>query len=384
MSKLTNTAFVFGMLLFSFIAFAGTKSDEAVSRVVPGLEKNIAQIMKANKVPGVAVAIVSRDKVLYLKTFGVKKVGSTDKITPNTLFQIGSLSKPVHATLLGVLQAQGKLSLQDPVSRFVPNFKVRNTREQVKIFHLMSHSTGVPNYGFNERIEAFAPRETIIDRLQKVPVVAQPGQKFAYNNAMFGLVGDVVSKAAGKPLDKVIKQELFTPLGMNRASVGYQPMMQNPDKAYPHVPNGRGQYVLVPKYSKSYYAFPAAGGVNASVKDMIPFLQLYLGKPSPIISKSGLDKLTTPVVKNPNAVLAWQAVKGRITNSSYGLGWHSMNYSNKKVIYHSGHLKGFRNFMGYVKDDVGIIVLTNAEEKFASKIALNFFESYVKASASKS
>lgn len=381
MHKLTNIALAFVMLLFSFIAVAGTKSDDTVSRIVPSLEKNIAQIMKANNIPGVAVAIVSRDKVLYLKTFGVKKVGTADKITPNTLFQIGSLSKPVHATLLGVLQKQGKLSLQDPVSRFVPNFKVRNTREPVKIYHLMSHSTGVPNYGFNERIEAFAPRQTIIDKLQKTPVIAQPGKKFVYNNAMFGLIGDVASKATGKPLEKVIKQELFAPLGMTHASVGYQSMMQDPDKAHPHVPNGRGKYIPVQKYSKSYYAFPAAGGVNASIKDMVPFLQLYLGKPSPIISKATLEKLTTPVVKNPNAVLAWQAAKGRITNSSYGLGWHSMNYSNKKVIYHSGHLKGFRNFMGYVKDDVGIIVLTNAEEKYASKMALNFFESYVKALA---
>ncbi|HRE31289.1 MAG TPA: serine hydrolase, partial [Candidatus Berkiella sp.] len=86
-------------------------------------------------------------------------------------------------------------------------------------------------------------------------------------------------------------------------------------------------------------------------------------------------------VKNPKAVIVWQAKKGKVTNTNYGLGWHSMNYGSKKVIYHQGHLKGFRNFMGYVENDVGIIILTNAEKKHASTIALNFFDLYLNAGA---
>ena len=381
MVKLTNKLLMIGVLLFSAATSANTASDQSITEIIPALEKNIARTMKANDIPGVAVAIVSRDKIYYIKGFGVKKVGQQDKITPTTLFQIGSLSKPVHATLLGVLQDQGKLSFQDPVSHYVPNFKVANTKQPIKICHLMSHSTGVPNNGFNERIEAYAPRENIIQKLQKTKAIAQPGKSFVYHNAMYGVVEDVVNSACGKRLDTVIKQELFTPLGMQHASLGYEQMEKAPDKAYPHVPNGRGKYMPAPKYSTSYYAFPAAGGINASVQDLVPFLQLYLGKPSHIVSKITLEQLTHPFVKNPKAVIVWQAKKGRVTNPSYGLGWHQMNYANKKIVYHQGHLKGFRNFMGYVEDDVGIIILTNAEKKHASTIALNFFDLYLSARA---
>lgn len=380
MVKLTSKLLVIVSFLFSFSVSANS-TDKSIAEIIPTLEKNIARTMKVNDIPGVAVAIVSKDKVYYMKGFGVKKVGQADKITPTTLFQIGSLSKPVHATLLAILQDQGKLSLQDPVSRFVPHFTVANTKQPVKICHLMSHSTGVPANGFNERIEAYAPRENIVAKLQKTKPIAQPGKTFLYHNAMYGVVEDVVNSACGKRLDTVIKQELFTPLGMQHASLGYEQMLRSSDKAYPHIPNGRGKYMPAQKYSTSYYAFPAAGGINASVQDLVPFLQLYLGKPSHIVSKLTLQQLTHPFVKNPKAVIVWQAKKGRVTNPSYGLGWHSMNYANKKVVYHQGHLKGFRNFMGYVEDDVGIIILTNAEKKHASTIALNFFDLYLSARA---
>lgn len=381
MVKLTSKLLMIGALLFSVATLANNTTDKSISEIIPTLEKNIARTMKANDIPGVAVAIVSRDKIYYMKGFGVKKVGQHDQITPTTLFQIGSLSKPVHATLLGILQDQGKLSFQDPVSHYVPNFKVANTKQPIKICHLMSHSTGVPNNGFNERIEAYAPRENIIEKLQKTKAVAQPGKAFVYHNAMYGVVEDVVNSACGKRLDTVIKQELFAPLGMQHASLGFEQMEKAQDKAYPHIPNGRGKYMPAQKYSTSYYAFPAAGGINASVQDLVPFLQLYLGKPSHIVSKITLEQLTHPFVKNPKAVIVWQAKKGRVTNPSYGLGWHQMNYANKKIVYHQGHLKGFRNFMGYVEDDVGIIILTNAEKKHASTIALNFFDLYLSARA---
>ncbi|HRE31290.1 MAG TPA: serine hydrolase domain-containing protein, partial [Candidatus Berkiella sp.] len=292
MVKLTSKLFLFGTLLCSFVACAAPSADKTVAEILPTLEKNIAQTMKANDIPGVAVAIVSKDKIYYMKGFGVKKVGQTDKVTSTTLFQIGSLSKPVHATLLAILQDQGKLSLQDPVHQYIPHFKVSNAKQPVKICHLMSHSTGVPNNGFNERIEAFAPRENIVAKLQKTPVVAQPGKNFVYHNAMYGVVEDVVNSACGKRLETVINKELFTPLGMQHASLGYESMLVASDKAYPHIPNGRGKYMPAQKYSTSYYAFPAAGGINASVQDLAPFLQLYLGKPSTIVSKSTLAQLT--------------------------------------------------------------------------------------------
>lgn len=369
----------FFLLFLPIALFASSAklTNDAVLEITPKLEKQINQTMKANGIPGMAVAIVTKDRVLYLKTFGVKRLGKQDKIEPTTLFQIASLSKPVHATLLAILQDKGKLNLEDPVHDHIPHFCTRS-REPVKICHLVSHSSGIPNNGFNELIEAHAPHDKILTRLQRARPIASPGKCFAYNNAMYGVVEDVVNQASGKPLEEVIQEELFNPLGMQSACLGLDSLLASADKAYPHVPNRKGKYVPADNYSKAYYAVKAAGGINASILDMIPFVQMYLGKPNTIVSKDTLLQLTSPFVPNKNAVIASEAKRGMITDTFYGMGWQSMKFSNKKVVYHQGHLKGFRNFMGFLQDDVGIIILTNAERRHASKVALKFFELYLK------
>ena len=194
---------------------------------------------------------------------------------------------------------------------------------------------------------------------------------------MYGVIEDVVTNASGKTLDQVIKEELFVPLGMKNACLGLDALMASDNKAYPHVPNRRGKYVPADTYSKAYYAFKAAGGINASIVDMVPFLQLYLGKNTELVSKDTLAQLTSPYIPNKNAVIATETKQGTITDTFYGLGWQSMKFSNKKIIYHQGHLKGFRNFIGFIQDDVGIVILTNAERRHASKIAIKFFELYL-------
>lgn len=364
------------LLISMAVKASSAQTEEIIEKITPQLDKQFAQAMKANGIPGMAIAIVSKDKVHYLKTFGVKRVGKKDEITPNTLFQIASLSKPVHATLVAILQDKGKLTVEDPVKFHLPHFCTKS-KQPLKICHLMSHSSGIANNGFNELIEAYAPRDKILARLQSARPTALPGQNFAYNNAMYGVVEDVVTSASGKPLDAVIKEELFIPLGMQNACLGIDAMLDSQDKAYPHVPDRRGKYVPADNYSKAYYAFRAAGGINASILDMIPFVQLYLGKPNNIVSKETLLQLTAPYVKNKTAVIASEAKKGVITDTYYGLGWQSMKFADKRVIYHGGHLKGFRNFIGIMQDDVGIIVLTNAERKHASKVALKFFDLYL-------
>lgn len=223
------------------------------------------------------------------------------------------------------------------------------------------------------------PRQQIVTKMTQAKVAATPGKRFLYNNAVYGMVEDVITKASGKPYPKTIKDELFKPLGMLRASLGYEALMAAPDKAYPHVKAANGKYMPADKYSSGYYAFSAAGGVNASIQDLIPFLQVYLGKPNQVISKAELQQLTKPFVQNPTATIKLEAKKGAITNTYYGFGWHSMEYNHHKVVYHQGHLKGFRNFMGFAPDDVGIIILTNADKRHAGKIAINFFDLYFKA-----
>lgn len=375
-TMLKLTRYALALLLFICpLAMAG--HEEALEKALAQFDKKMNQTMKEQHLPGAAVAVVSKNQILYLKTFGVKKVGTGDQITPSTLFQLASLSKPINATLVAVLQKQGKLTFDEPVNDILPDFKSRNSKNPLKINHLLSHSTGISSSGYNELIEHNVPREQIVTKLQNARAVAPPGKQFAYHNAMYGLIEDVITKVSHKSYMRTMKEDLFIPFGMKSASLGYQALLAAPDKAYPHVKNNRGRYVPAEKYSQGYYAFSAAGGVNASLQDMISFLQVYLGKPNSVLSQKDLRQLTAPFVKNPRAVIISQERKGKIHDTYYGMGWQSMIYGKEKVLYHSGHLKGFRHFMGFIEDDVGIIILTNADKKHASKLALNFFSYYL-------
>lgn len=367
------------LFLFWPLLVGASSKDAAIEQILPTLEKKIINTMQAQHIPGMAIAIVSKDKIYYLKGFGVKQLGKKDKVASTTLFQIASLSKPVNATLLAILQDKGKIALEDPVHYYLPHFNVRTHDAKLRIAHLLSHSSGFPNNGFNEMIEAYAPRTKIITRMQRTRPLATPGKRFEYHNVMYGMSGDAVISATGKPFEQAMREYLFQPLGMKRASVGLYALLASKDRAYPHIATGKGRYVPASGYSKSYYAFPAAGGVNASVEDLVPFLQLYLGKPSKVVSQRSLQQLTYPYIKNPQARIILEAKRGSIQNTYYGLGWHSMLYANKKVIYHQGHLKGFRNFIGFMPDNVGIVILTNADRRHAGKLAMSFFDLYVHA-----
>lgn len=359
---------------------AGVSKEDVVKALIPAFEKKITENMKKEGIPGVAIAIVSRDKVYYLKTFGVKRLGSHEKVTSNTVFQVASLSKPMCATLAAVLQEKGTFRFSDPVHRYLPGF-CSSDMKAIQILHLLSHSTGIPGYGLDRLIEAFTPRQKIIAQLQKTQPLSSPGERFTYNNTAYGLLEDIIKKASGKSLESLLKEELFTPLGMKHANLGLQEILKTPNRAYPHVVDPKGKYTPAKHYSRGYYTVLASAGVNASLQDLIPFLQLYLGKTSTLLPRSKLLALTKPVVRNPKPSIQVGKKNDKIKSSHYGLGWNTIQYDGQRIVYHQGHLKGFRNFLGFMPEkDIGLIILTNAEKKHASQWALAFFDLYLKKS----
>lgn len=358
---------------------ASALSYKAINRILPILEKQILSAIKTNGFPGVAVAIASRDQVYYLKTFGVKRLGKEDKILPTTLFQIASISKPLSATLLAILQKRGVLSFEDPIKRFLPEFQTHSTTKPLKICHILSHSSGVPKEEFNDLIEASIPREVIMTRAQEMPAIAEPGENFSYHNALYGgIVEDVILQATGKPFDQVLIENLLNPLGMKNACVGLQVLLKSKNRAYPHVQNQEGWFAPTQSYSRKYYIFPSAAGVNASLQDLVSFLQLYLGKFPHIISKEHLHQLLIPSVEDTEAISWFGDKKGLIKDPLVGLGWKLMTYAKRKMGYHGGWLKGFRTFLGFLPDDdIGIIVLINSESMYPEQLALEFFDLYL-------
>lgn len=376
-------SYIFGFLVIYGISFqaCGTsklkEEQPMINHILPALEKYITQTIKEKRYAGLAFAIVSKNHVYCAKTFGVKRLGKSDAVTPNTLFQIGSISKAITSTLVALLQKQNLFKTNDTVNQYLPEFQLNNARTPLRIWHVLSHSTGVPAKGVNEMIEAYMPRSAIQRKLQNTPITAEPGLDYSYNNAMYSVIEDILLAATGSPYPDLLQKHLLTPLGMQNVSTTLETMKASSDRAYPHVKGKEGRFVPAKSYSRGYYAVASAGGINASLNDLIPFVQLHLGKHPEVLNTQGREPFYQGLMADPEAEEWLQDGKHVITDVKYGLGWRLMTFEGEKVIFHGGWLKGFINFVGFLPDhDIGIIVLQNTESQFAREIAFKFFDLY--------
>jgi beta-lactamase class C len=342
------------------------------------LEENISHRIKVQDIPGIALAIFSRDEVYYRQGFGVKKWDSSDPITPTTLFQMASVSKPLSATAFALLEQKGLCSFNDHPNDYLPTLFKGDAYKNLTIKHMANHTSGIPYDGFEDLIETYVPREHILKVLKNTPMTSNPGEKFVYNNVVYGLIGDIMVAVAGKSIEAVLKEYLFDPLSMDKATVGFAALLDASDRAYPYMEDPDGKLIAAPHYSHSYYIFPTSAGINACVNDLIPFIQLYFGKYPQIISKEALAPLHHPTINASESLEFLGDPRGLAKEAWYGLGWLLTNLGQEKLVYHTGYLNGVRNFVAFLPThDIGIVLLANSERKVASSLGLEFFYHYL-------
>jgi beta-lactamase class C len=338
------------------------------------LEEMACDTVKAEEAPGLAVGVFDSHNILYAKGFGVTRKEFPSPITPSTLFQMASVSKPICATALAILQYKGLCSLKEHPHKYLPNLFSGDACKDLIIEHLLNHSSGITYEGFEELIESYVPRKHILKKLEETRPCSMPGETFEYNNVVYGLIEDIMSVMTHKTLDNILQEYLFRPLQMEQACVGLPALLEASNRFFPYMEDDKGELMAAPHYSHSYYIFPASAGVNASINDLISFIQLYLGKYPDIIQKEALSPLITPTI-NANKSLEFLGMpREPIQEAWYGLGWLIMNLGGEKVVFHTGYLNGVRNFVGFMPNKgIGIVLLANSERKVASKLGLEFF-----------
>ncbi len=319
------------------------------------LDAHMRKSLAGGKVIGTAVAVVEGDKITFMKAYGVKKRGAKDPVDMDSVFQLGSLSKSVTATLTAVLQKNKLVDARLPSNR-----------------QILSHTTGYKRPGWNSRIEGGWSRSLLLKNLSQSER-EQPG-KFDYHNLAFSLIEDVIERATQSELKDAFKHYLFKPAGMKRASVGFEDFIEQANRTWPHVKTKRG-CVACKTYSKRYHeVVPSAGGINASIQDMARFIQLQMGAFPSLVSSKELKQFHEPVTSASDAIRWLRKVphSGPI-KSYYGLGWRIADINGERVVFHSGWLKGFTNFMAFIPErKIGIVVLTNSESGFSSQTAMRF------------
>jgi len=333
-------------------------------------------VMAETNTPGAAIVIVKDDQIYFMEGLGVKRTKTDTPIDVNTVFRIGSLSKGLTASLTGVLVDKGLLSWNHKLQDLLPEFELIDEAqtERVNLKHVLSHTTGLPYHAYTDMIERGWDLEYINKHFKTVDLIAKEGEIYAYQNAVFSLIGEAMEETTGHHISTLLDLELFQPLGMTNASASYEDLIASNNFSYPHA--GGGQYWGKRKISKKYFNAIPAGGINASISDMGKYLQLLLGNRPDLLSEASLDQIFEPIVNTRNKrkyFRRWPFVE----EAYYGLGHRVVTTKDDILIYHGGYVNGYKSEISLNrKDKVGICVLTNAPSALSGRSIPAFWERY--------
>jgi beta-lactamase class C len=323
---------------------------------------------------GAAYTIVKGGKVIYTGTFGEREWQSGEPVDEHTMFRLASVSKGFAGALACLLEMDGTISLDDRVVERYPGFKLKDSvsTAEMTIKHLLSHTSGLVPYAFDNLVEANMELPAIVQRLDEVEISAPPGELYGYQNVMFSMLDPIVRRATGIPYQVLLKEKIFNPLGMNDASAGPVDLSINSNMAYPHVRTSRGYVALDPQ--RGYYNVLPAAGVNASISDMGKWLLALLGNFPEQLPDTVRNMLSTPLIYTPlkaRYTRQWKPFRERY----YSLGWRIYHYRDRWIIYHGGYIRGYRAEIGFCPEEgAGIAFLQNSPNGLASKCVPTFFD----------
>jgi CubicO group peptidase (beta-lactamase class C family) len=254
----------------------------------PGaIDRYLAGEIAERQIPGVVAMVVDEDETLYLKSFGQRDVANQLPMTNDTIFRIASMTKPIATTAIMMLVEEGKLSLDDPISRYVPDyaeigviqdfdaadgsFTTRPPSSPVTIRHMLSHSSGLAYNFASDTVTALnASGVNGID----VPLLYDPGTAWSYSHGI-SVVGRVLEEIEGIGLDEFLDQRLFGPLGMNDTSFAV-PASKNGRVATTHRRDNSGAFIETPNPDDIRSGVSGDGGLNSTASDYARFIQLIL------------------------------------------------------------------------------------------------------------
>ncbi|RMH88634.1 class A beta-lactamase-related serine hydrolase [Lysobacter pythonis] len=341
--------------------------------------ESLAQQLVANqRVPGLAVAIVQNGQVLSARGYGITDTVRPEPVDAHTVFRLASLSKSFAGTLAGMLVDEGTLAWQQPVTRYVPGFRLQNLdyTQRLSIANVLSQSTGLPRNAFDRDIEGNASYYDARAKLSRAPLRCGPGECYSYQNVAFSVFGDVVHAATGQLYDDNIQRRIFKPLGMNDASLGLEGIARSPRWAKPHVRGGAGWRPLMPK--PTYYRLGPAAGINASIHDMAQYLVAQTGHRPDVLSTQVLSSIHTPLIDTPGEMNGSSWRRERLTAAGYGIGWRVYHYAGQPLYFHGGAVQGYRAAMALLPGrDLGVAILWNSESSLPSGLLPTILDSAI-------
>ncbi|MCH8274362.1 MAG: serine hydrolase [Armatimonadetes bacterium] len=350
--RIGTAAATVAVWLFAPLAL-GQQTPVSLKQRLEHLVEQLEQRREQYHIPGLAIAVVKGDKIILARGLGLADVENKKPVTPETIFAIGSSTKAFTAAIIGMLVDEGKMTWDDPVTKYVPYFDLDIDTEDedavVTIRDLLSHRTGFTRMGIlwmNGRV----PRDEILRTAAGAEPFAPLRTRFLYSNVMFLAAGASAERAADSDWETLIAERIFEPLGMTssntsvpisqkdeRLSLGY---MWDEDKE---------EQSLMPMRVLTNIA--PAGAINSNVMDMAQWVRFQLRRGE----HDGQRLLSEEQHKE-----TWTTQTNIAGGVSYGLGWMLREWKGQPVIEHGGNIDGFSAQVGLLPEsDIGFVLLTN-------------------------
>jgi CubicO group peptidase (beta-lactamase class C family) len=339
----------------------------AIAPNLNGLDGFVEQVMKDWHVPGLAVAIVKDGQVVYAKGFGSRDVKKGLKVTPDTLFAIGSCSKSFTATALAILVDEGKLDWDKPVRDYLPDFRLQDAyaTAHLRPRDLVTHQSGLARH---DRVWYGSPlsRRELFDRLQYLESSKPLHAKYQYNNLMFMAAGVLIERISGSTWEEFTRRRILDPLGMKTSNFSVNDSQKTVDYSLPYQEQ-KGEVKEIP--FRNIDAIGPAGSINSSVNEITQWLLLQLGKGKingrQIISEKSLGEVHTPQIVSGGDLKYDESFY-----TSYAMGWGVTSYRGHPALAHSGGIDGFSSQVRFLpKHQLAVVVLTNSSSPASSLIA---------------
>lgn len=369
-----------GLATFAAMGALCAAQAHAIQLTPDQIDAEAEKAVAAFDIPGMAVSVVTGDEVIFMETYGVRDVRDPDTpVDADTIFPFASIGKAFTTTALAMLVDEGKLAWDDPVRKYIPEFEMSDPyiTAEFSVRDLVTHRSGLPLGAGDLLVIPDAEPEVsdILAAVKHIPPETSFRSEYAYDNLMYIIAGEVLSRIEDKPWAEAISERIFTPLSMDSCEAVPSAAAADDNTVTQHdrAPGEAEASPIDPLYIVGDSTAPA-GGISCSIRDLSTWAQFWLNEGvaqdgERLLSEAQFAEVWTGVTPQPVDPLLEQL--GDTHFSLYGLGWTLRDFHGRLLVGHSGGLLGAASYFGILpEEDVAVFVVSNVLTYGSTALAL--------------
>ena len=371
---------IVNLIMLPLLFLAGLQIARAQDVPAQGFDDYVTKAIKDWEVPGLAIAIIKDDRIVFAKGYGVRELGKSSVVDEHTLFAIGSSSKAFTAASIAMLVDEGKLKWDDPATKYLPGFQIYDpyTTRELTVRDLVTHRSGLERGDLLWYASSY-DRDEVLRRIRYLKPTWSMRAHFGYQNIMFLAAGQIIPSITGKTWDDFVRERIFIPLGMKATSTSIKALANSDNVATPHSKiDDKVQAVAW----RNIDNIAPAGSINSNVLDMAQWVRLQLGgglyQNQRLLSSGAIKEMHTP-----QTIIRIEGANEKLYPEAhfltYGMGWFLSDYRGRKVVEHGGAIDGMRAEVAMMPEEkLGMVILTNRHGSVLPHVLIyRIFDAYL-------